>query len=99
MPCRPVCCRKTRKAAFTPPASSRSISTPTSSDYGQTHEYAYTLTNGSGVSEVTAVNDHQFLVDERDGNGMADTTQATDTASTATVKQLFEIDLTGAQQT
>ena len=30
-----------------------------------THEYAYPLTDGSGVSEIVAVNDHQFLVDER----------------------------------
>lgn len=35
-----------------------------------THEYAYQLTSGSGVSEITAINDHQFLVDERDGAGV-----------------------------
>ena len=29
---------------------------------GRTREYAYTLTTGSGVSEILAVNDHQFLV-------------------------------------
>lgn len=40
---------------------------------GETHEYAYLLTDGSGVSEILAVNDHQFLVDERDSKGMADT--------------------------
>lgn len=69
----------------------------TSADYGQTHEYAYQLTTGSGVSEIVAINDHEFLVDERDGNGMADTPLQSDTASAATVKQLFRVDLTGAQ--
>ena len=36
---------------------------------GATHEYAYKLTDGSGVSDIVAVNEHQFLVDERDGTG------------------------------
>ncbi|MBC7682389.1 MAG: esterase-like activity of phytase family protein, partial [Ferruginibacter sp.] len=56
---------------------------------GVTHEYAYQLTTGSGVSEIVALNNHQFLVDERDGKGRAD-------GSTAVVKQLFRIDLDGA---
>ena len=56
---------------------------------GATHEYAYTLTTGSGVSEIVAINDHQFLVDERDGKGLGD-------GSKAKVKQLYEIDLAGA---
>lgn len=64
---------------------------------GQTHEYAYKLTDGSGVSEILAVNDHEFLVDERDGAGMADTPLLTDTASAAKFKELFLIDLDGAQ--
>ena len=64
---------------------------------GVTHEYAYHLTDGSGVSELLAVNDHQFLVDERDGNGMADTPLLTDVASAAEVKKLYLIDLDGAQ--
>ena len=38
---------------------------------GATKEYAYNLTTGSGVSGIVALNDHQFLVDERDGNGRA----------------------------
>ena len=63
---------------------------------GVTHEYAYKLTDGSGVSEIIAVNDHQFLVDERDGNGLGDTPLLTDVASKAVVKKLFLIDLTGA---
>ncbi len=53
------------------------------------HEYAYLLTTGSGVSEITALNDHEFLVDERDGHGRGD-------GSKAKVKQIFKIDLTGA---
>ena len=57
---------------------------------GATKEFAYKLTTGSGVSEIVALNDHQFLVDERDGKGLGD-------GSTAVVKQLFKIDITGAQ--
>ena len=53
------------------------------------HEYAYLLTTGSGVSEITALNDHEFIVDERDGKGLGDN-------SKAKVKQLFKIDLQGA---
>ncbi|MFA5983315.1 MAG: esterase-like activity of phytase family protein [Methylococcaceae bacterium] len=56
---------------------------------GTTHEYAYHLTTGTGVSEIVAVNDHEFLVDERDGNGLGG-------GGSANVKQLFKIDLTGA---
>lgn len=56
-----------------------------------THEYAYNLTTGSGVSEIVALNDHQFLVDERDGKGLGD-------GSAAKVKQLFIIDLKGATE-
>jgi hypothetical protein len=51
-----------------------------------THQYGYLLTAGSGVSEIVALNNHEFLVDERDGHGRAD-------ASKAKVKQLFKIDL------
>lgn len=57
---------------------------------GATHEYAYLLTSGSGVSEIVALNDHQFLVDERDGKGLGD-------GSKASVKQVFKIDLAGAE--
>jgi len=54
-----------------------------------THQYAYLLTTGSGVSEMLALNNHEFLVDERDGKGRAN-------ANNAKVKQLFKIDLDGA---
>ena len=56
---------------------------------GQTHQFAYNLTTGSGVSDIVALNGHEFLVDERDGHGLGD-------GSDAVVKQLFKIDLTGA---
>ncbi len=56
---------------------------------GATHEYGYKLTAGSGVSEITALNDHEFIVDERDGKGLGD-------GSAAAVKTLYKIDLTGA---
>jgi hypothetical protein len=54
-----------------------------------THEYAYLLTTGSGVSELVALNNHEFIVDERDGNGLG-------ADNTAAVKQFFKIDLEGA---
>ena len=56
---------------------------------GTTHEYGYKLTNGTGVSDIVAINDHEFLVDERDGKGLGD-------GSAAVVKQLYKIDLSGA---
>ncbi len=56
---------------------------------GTTHEHHYNLANGSGVSEITALNNHEFIVDERDGKGLGD-------GSTARVKTLFKIDLNGA---
>jgi hypothetical protein len=57
---------------------------------GTTKEYGYNLTTGSGVSDIVAINDHQFLVDERDGKGLGD-------GSKAKVKQIFKIDIAGAQ--
>jgi hypothetical protein len=56
---------------------------------GATKEYGYMLTNGSGVSDIVAVNDHEFLVDERDGKGLGDD-------SKAAVKQIFHIDINNA---
>ena len=64
---------------------------------GAVSEYAYPLTNiGTSakpkyptVSEILAINDHEFLVDERDGKGFNDN-------STAVFKRLYQIDLTGA---
>ncbi len=65
---------------------------------GATSQYAYPLTNiGTAskpkyptVSDIVAINNHEFLVDERDGKGLGD-------GSNAVVKQLFHIDLDGAQ--
>jgi len=57
---------------------------------GATKEFGYMLTAGSGVSEITAINDHEFLVDERDGAGLGD-------GSNAVAKKLFKIDLSSAQ--
>lgn len=54
-----------------------------------THQFAYLLTAGSGVSEIVALNSHEFLVDERDGNGRAN-------GNNAKTKQLFKIDLSNA---
>ncbi|HEV7401630.1 MAG TPA: esterase-like activity of phytase family protein [Chthoniobacteraceae bacterium] len=53
---------------------------------GVVKEYAYKLTTGTGVSEIVALNSHEFLVDERDGKGLGDGT-------TAVNKRLYKIDL------
>jgi hypothetical protein len=61
------------------------------------HEFAYKFDNiGSAAkpkygtaSEILAVNDHVFLVDERDGKGLGD-------GSVAVVKKLYLVDLDGA---
>jgi len=63
-----------------------------------THEYAYQLDNlgtaakpkyGS-ISEIVAINDHQFIIDERDGKGLGDDSKAVH-------KKLYTIDLAGAE--
>ena len=59
-----------------------------------THQYAYLLTNGSGVSEICAINNHEFLVDERDGAGREGKSDGS--SNSAVSKQLFKIDLSGA---
>jgi hypothetical protein len=59
-----------------------------------THQYAYLLTTGSGVSEILALNNHEFLVDERDGRGREGGDNLT--SNDARVKQVFKIDLEGA---
>ena len=56
---------------------------------GRTHQYAYPLTMGSGVSEILAINNDDLLLDERDGKGLGD-------GSAAIVKQLFRVTLKGA---
>jgi len=61
---------------------------------GTTHEYAYLLTTGSGVSEILAINNHEFLVDERDGRGREGANDGS--SNDARVKQLFKIDLENA---
>lgn len=61
---------------------------------GATKEYAYLLTTGTGVSEILAINNHEFLVDERDGKGREGKSDGS--SNDAVVKQLFKIDLNGA---
>lgn len=52
-----------------------------------THEYVYQLQNANNtVSDIVAINDHQFLVDERDGKS----------GLSAQVKQFYTIDVTAA---
>lgn len=68
-------------------------------DTGAVRQHAYPLTNiGTAakpkyptVSEIVAINDHEFLVDERDGKGLGDN-------STAVYKKIYRIDLTGAPE-
>src|SRR5262249_43396208 len=57
---------------------------------GRTSEFAYRLDSSKfTVSEMVAVNDHEFLVDERDGKGLNDD-------SLAVQKKLYKIDLASA---
>src|SRR5262249_14443916 len=53
------------------------------------HEFAYNLGPGTGVSDIVALNNHEFLVDERDGKGLGDDSKAKN-------KLLFKIDINGA---
>ena len=61
---------------------------------GATREYAYdnylaTTKKAYNSSELLALNDHQFLVLERDGKGLGD-------GSKAVVKQIWAVDIAGA---
>jgi hypothetical protein len=59
---------------------------------GATHEYAYdNIIAGKAYnsSEILALNDHQFLILERDGKGLGD-------GSAAKVKQVWAVDIAGA---
>ena len=58
---------------------------------GTTREYAYQLDANvkTTISDILAVNDHEFLVDERDSKGLADD-------SNAAFKRIYKIDLKGA---
>jgi hypothetical protein len=66
---------------------------------GAVREYAYELTNiGTAakpkygtVSEILAINNDEFLVDERDGKGLADN-------SKAVVKKIYRVSLKGAPE-
>ncbi|MEH2390426.1 MAG: esterase-like activity of phytase family protein [Nostoc sp.] len=66
---------------------------------GAIQEYAYQLDNiGTSakpkyptVSEILSINDREFLVDERDGKGLGDGSQAA-------FKKIYRIDLTNAQE-
>jgi hypothetical protein len=61
---------------------------------GKTHEYAYQLdiATKTTVSDILAINDHEFLVDERDSKGRADAVN-----EKAVFKKLFIVDLQFAQ--
>ena len=61
---------------------------------GATHEYVYDnflddTRKAYNSSEILALNNHEFLVLERDGKGLGD-------GSTAVVKRIYKIDLAGA---
>lgn len=61
---------------------------------GETHEYVYVLdaiNRGQGVCEILAVNDHEFLVIERDNRSNLQTPPQAPTRKT-----IYRIDLTGA---
>ena len=61
---------------------------------GETHEYVYVLeaiNRGQGVSEILAINDHEYLVVERDNRSNLQTPPQAPTR-----KKIYKIDLAGA---
>ena len=56
---------------------------------GATKEVGVKLTDGSGVSEIVAIDATHFLIDERDGKGLGDNTAAV-------IKKMYVIDIAGA---
>ena len=63
---------------------------------GTTKQYVYDnyladKSKGYNSSEILAINDHEFLVLERDGKGLGD-------GSNASVKRIYKIDLKGATE-
>jgi len=61
---------------------------------GETHEYVYVLdaiNRGQGVCEILAINDHEFLVVERDNRSNLQTPPQAPARKT-----IYKIDLTGA---
>ncbi|MEP7306154.1 MAG: esterase-like activity of phytase family protein [Acidobacteriota bacterium] len=59
---------------------------------GKTREFAYHLDSvKTTISEILAINNHEFLVDERDSKGFVDAAD-----SVAVVKKLYKIDLQAA---
>jgi len=61
---------------------------------GETQEYVYVLdaiNRGQGVSEMLAINDHEFLVDERDNRSNLQTPPQAPTRKT-----IYKVDLAGA---
>lgn len=59
---------------------------------GEVQEFGYVANAGTmiGISEIIAINDHQFLVDERDGSGMGGSPAG------AIMKKFYMIDLNDA---
>lgn len=62
---------------------------------GETHQYAYdnqiadTGNKNYNSSEIVAINDHEFMILERDGKGLGD-------GSSAVVKRIYKVDISGA---
>jgi hypothetical protein len=61
---------------------------------GKTHEYVYVMdavNQGRGVNEILAINDHEFLVLERDNRTLVPTPP--NAAQTPNLKRIYRIDL------
>lgn len=61
---------------------------------GETHEYVYVMdavNQGRGVNEMIAINDHEFLVLERDNRTLVPTPP--NAAQTPNLKRIYKIDL------
>ena len=60
---------------------------------GATHQYAYPLDGATKttISEILAVNNHQFLVDERDSKGLADDSKRRSSGSTDRYRRAVDV--------
>lgn len=63
---------------------------------GQSWEYVYvmdSITQGKGVNEILAINDHEFLVVERDNRSLVSPNAAAFSPADSGLKRIYKIDL------
>jgi len=66
---------------------------------GRTKEFVYTMdaiNQGKGANEILAINDHEFLVLERDNRSLVSPGASAFSPATSGLKRIYKIDLNGA---